>query len=95
MIGLTTQLLGTAAESNVTVGASTPVQLVAAIQNRKVAWLQNQGIVPIWLATTDAVAVGSGYELAAGATFVDEFTNGSWWALAASSTAVVRCIAVV
>ncbi len=91
---ISTPRLGTAVESSFSVGSSTATQLASANTNRKVLLIQNLGSVGIYLSTLPGVSASAGYLLGAGATFQDTFTNGPWYAIAASSTASVRTIEV-
>ena len=93
MVGVVTQLLGTAAETNVT-ATGTPVMIANDNPNRKQFLAQNQGSVPAYLATTSAVAVGAGYLLSPGATFPDSYTSGQWWVVTGGTSALIRCIEV-
>ena len=82
-IALVSQLLGAAAENSHSVGASTAVELASANTQCKCLWIQNQGSVGVYISTLPGVSASAGYLLAAGATFQDQFTGGSWYAIAA------------
>lgn len=82
--------------TNVTVQSSGATQLLSAAPHRKSAMLQNQGSVTVFIGGGDVAISGPsrGYALFAGASFTDDATADEWWAIAASSTAIVNVMEV-
>lgn len=83
---------GSPTRTNVTVQSSGSGLVVAANGNRKSLLFQNQGSVTIFLGGPDVAISGAsrGYALFAGASFTDDATATEWWAIAASSTAILH-----
>lgn len=71
------------------------VLLLAANENRQIAWFANAGSVTVYLGTDNTVASTTGIPLAAGATFIDDQSTDAWWCIAASSTGDMRVLQVV
>lgn len=95
MLGQVSSVKGNRTHTNVTV-TTTAALLVAANGNRKSVTIQNQGSVTVYLGKEDVTTTGAtrGFALLADHTFTDNASNGLWWAVAASSTAVVHVIEV-
>ncbi len=102
MSDMITPRKGTPVASNVTVGASDPILLIpdsgyiGPDAARKSVMFQNQGSVTVFIGGEAVSTTGAnrGYALFAGASFTDNSSNAAWYAIAASSTAVVHIIEV-
>lgn len=96
MFTVTVPRKGIPKHSNVSVGASTAVQISSANAERKVLVIQNTGSNSILIGDSTVAATGAsaGFVLAAGLSFYDEWSNTEWWAISSTGTNIVHAIDV-